>query len=359
MKICVYAISLNERNNVDTFMESCKGADLVLVCDTGSTDGTPERLRDLGAVVYTITQTPWRFDIARNTALNLIPADIDVCISLDLDEHLIDGWRQELENTWTSTTTRLGYDYIWDWTEDGKPNTSFFADKIHARHNYIWKHPCHEALYYVGPEQEQKEIAANLTVAHYPDPNKSRQQYISLLKLAVDEDPTNDRMRYYYARELMFYERYEEAVEQFKLHLSLPKAIWKEERSASYRNMAHCYIKLNKTEEGKAAAIHATIECPNTRESWLTLTRLSFITHDWSTCYLAATRCLSIDTPSQSYLNESSCWGWEPYDYAALSAYQLAYYEKALEYGLKTLELNPNDQRLQANVEAYKRLGKG
>lgn len=351
MKICVYAISLNEINNVEAFMQSCKEADLVLVCDTGSQDGTLEKLKELGATVYSITQKPWRFDVPRNTALNLIPADIDVCISLDLDERLFEGWRTGLEKAWTTETTRLGYDYVWDWTVDGKPNTRFFADKIHARHNYIWKHPCHETLYYVGPDDEVKTTTTELTVIHEADLNKSRSSYLPMLKLAVTEAPDNDRMRFYYARELTFNEQYEEAIHHFNEHLLL--STWNEEKSASYRFMAYCLGKLGKPSESKSAAIKAVTECPNVRESWLALARTSLQCDDWNTCYWAATQCLSITHISTSYLNDNSCWGFEPYDLAAISAYYLGIYNKAVEFGTKALELAPNDNRLKSNLEHY------
>lgn len=351
MKICVYAISLNEINNVEAFVQSCKEADLILVCDTGSQDGTPEKLKELGATVYSVTQQPWRFDIARNTALNLIPADIDVCVSLDLDERLFEGWRTGLEKAWTTETTRLGYDYIWDWTEDGKPNTRFFADKIHSRHNYIWRHPCHETLYYIGSDKEVKTTTAQLTIIHEADTKKTRSSYLSMLKLAVEEEPKNDRMRFYYARELMFNEQYEEAIQQFQEHLLLSN--WNEEKAASYSFIAHSLNRLNKLSESKTAAIKAVTESPNTREPWLTLARISLKTTDWDTCYWAATRCLSILHISATYLNDNSCWGFEPYDLAALSAYHLGYYTKAVEFGIKALELAPNDDRLKSNLEHY------
>lgn len=45
MKIWVYAISKNERQFCERFMASCAEADGVSVLDTGSEDGTAERLR--------------------------------------------------------------------------------------------------------------------------------------------------------------------------------------------------------------------------------------------------------------------------------------------------------------------------
>lgn len=357
MKICVYAISLNEIKNVEAFMQSCKEADLVLVCDTGSTDGTPEKLKELGAIVYNITQYPWRFDTARNTALNLIPADIDVCISLDLDERLYEGWREALEKTWTAETTRLGYDYVWDWTIDGKPNVRFFADKIHARHNYIWRHPCHETLYYIGPDSEEKATTAELTVIHEADYSKSRSSYLHLLKKAVTETPENDRMRFYYARELMFNGQYEAAIHHFEEHLLLSN--WNQEKAASYRYIAHSLSQLGNLKESKTAAIKAVTESPDTREPWLTLARITLKMNDWSTCYWAATQCLAITHISTTYLNDNSCWGFEPYDLAALSAYYLGFYNKAVEFGTKALELLPEDERLKTNLEYYVRSNSG
>lgn len=101
MKIIIYAICKNEAQFAKRFLAFCAEADGVYVLDTGSTDGTPELLRGLGAAVYEQTITPWRFDIARNASLEMLPEDADVCICLDLDEVLCPGWREALEAAWT------------------------------------------------------------------------------------------------------------------------------------------------------------------------------------------------------------------------------------------------------------------
>ena len=78
MNIIIYAICKNEAQFAKRFLAFCAEADGVYVLDTGSTDGTPERLRALGATVYEQTITPWRFDIARNASLDMLPEDADV-----------------------------------------------------------------------------------------------------------------------------------------------------------------------------------------------------------------------------------------------------------------------------------------
>ena len=113
LKIAVYAISKNEEQFVKQFCESAKGADLILIADTGSTDSTVYIAQENGAITYNIFISPWRFDKARDAALTLIPKDFDVCISLDLDEKLEDGWREEIERVWQDDTTRMRYMFDW------------------------------------------------------------------------------------------------------------------------------------------------------------------------------------------------------------------------------------------------------
>jgi len=198
----VYAIALNEVQFVDRFMDSVGEADLVLVADTGSTDGTVERLRERGAVVHSVSIRPWRFDDARNTALALIPDDIDVCVTVDLDEVLETGWSERLRSAWVPGTTRGRYLYVWSHNSDGSPGVQFMGDRVHARHGYRWRHPCHETLY---PDRtEEHYVDLGYEHHHWPDESKSRGQYLPLLEVAAAEAPHDPRSVHYLGREYMF-----------------------------------------------------------------------------------------------------------------------------------------------------------
>jgi hypothetical protein len=52
-------------------------------------------------------------------------------------------------------------------------------------------------------------------------------------------------------------------------------------------------------------------------------------------------------------LCEEFAWGFAPYDYAAISAYNLGLFDKAVEYGDSALLLAPNDDRLINNLVYY------
>lgn len=352
VRTCVYTIALNEIKHVDKFMEASSEADVIVVADTGSTDGTVERLRELGAQVYEITQRPWRFDVPRNTSLSLVPADVDICLAIDLDEYLQPGWAAAIDKHWQErggNIQRIAYDYIWNWHADGTADIRFYADKIHHRRGYRWRHPCHETLYWEGSGAETRVTIPELQLQHHADPTKSRGQYLPLLKMSVTEDPHNDRMSHYYARELMFYNQDAEAIEEFKRHLSLPRATWAEERCSSMRYIARCYSRMNNHEEATKWAVKATQEWPHSREPWLELARVTYASRDWNTCLWAITKCLAITHRGMTYISDGACWGHEPYDIGGIAAWNAGFQARAQEYCLQALKLNPRDQRLRNN----------
>ena len=342
VKVAVYTIAKNEEQFVERWYNSAKDADHLFILDTGSTDNTVKIARGLGINVETQSFDPWRFDAARNAALSFIPEDIDYCVALDMDEVLLPGWREELEKMLAHNITRPRYEYTWSWKKDGSPGLVYGGDKIHARHNYIWKHPVHEVLTCQGQETQDW---TNIKIHHYPDHSKSRSQYMPLLKLAVEEDPEDDRNAFYYARELFFHSDHKEATREFKRHLSLPRAVWKPERAASMRY-------LSKMEDREGWLLRAIAECPNRREALVELSSYYYETQQFALCYAYATKALSIKEKPLEYLCEDFAWGYMPYDLAAISAYNLGLYEKAREYGHKAVELN-NDERLKNNLEWY------
>ena len=131
LKICVYAISKNEEKFVERWYQSMSEADEIYVLDTGSEDDTVNKLEELGVKVSVEKIVPWRFDVARNKSLDLVPEDTDICVCTDLDEVFVPGWRKKLEEIWKNNTTRLSYNYNWSLDEQGKPLVNFNISKIH------------------------------------------------------------------------------------------------------------------------------------------------------------------------------------------------------------------------------------
>lgn len=346
MKIAVYAISKNEEMFVERFCNASKDADMIFIADTGSTDKTVELAEQKGAVVHNIHISPWRFDLARNAALALLPRDIDVCVSLDLDEELQPGWREEIERVWKlGVTTRMRYMFDWG------AGIAFKYEKIHARSGYRWHHPCHEYPVADGRIHEVWADTDMLMVIHKPDPTKSRGQYLDLLRISVEEDPLDPRNGFYYARELSFHKEWAKAIKEASRYLSLHEATWPNERCYAYRVMGRCYSELSNVFEAERAFLKAAFEAPNTREPWCELAMLYYRQHRWAECFAMASRALQITNREMVYTVDPEVWGAQPHDLASIAAWHLGMRDLSIEQARLALEKEPENPRLKSNLD--------
>lgn len=347
-KIIVYAISKNEEKFVDRWVDSMSEADEIYVLDTGSTDKTVEKLKNRNVFVKSQIITPWRFDVARNLSLDIVPDDADICICTDLDEVFIPGWRKKLENIWQKNTTRLQYNYNWSLDENNKPLVNFYISKTHSRNNYTWTHPVHEVLTYTG-DNENVITTDEITVNHYPDNTKSRGSYLPLLELSVKEQPNDDRNMHYLGREYMYYHKWNECIDTLIKHLNLPSATWKDERCASMRFIARSYKALNRIEEARMWLDKAIKEAPHLRDPLIEKALLEYNQNNWEEVIIYCEKALKIDYKYKSYINEQFSWDNTVYDLLSIAYYYTNEYQKSLENVNKAIEMNPNDERLIDN----------
>ena len=356
IKICVYAICKNEEKFVERWVNSMKEADNIYVLDTGSTDNTVKKLKDLGVKVKTKIITPWRFDIARNESLNLVPKNTDICICTDLDEVFEPGWRKKLEQAWTNNTTCARYNYNWSLDENNKPLVNFYIEKIHSRKNYKWIYPVHEVLTYTGKNENIITID-NITVNHYPDKTKSRSSYLPLLELSVNENPEDDRNMHYLGREYMYYNMYEQSIKTLKKHLNLKSATWKDERAASMRFIARCYYNLDNIKEARTWYNKAIKEAPYLRDALVEKAMLEYEQKNFPEVEQLCLDALKIKTHQKTYINEIFSWNETIYDLLSISCYYQEKYDYAIYFSNIAIEINPNDERLKNNNLIFQKKG--
>lgn len=352
MKIVVYAICKNEEKFVTRWMESMAEADEVVVLDTGSSDNTVSALQKAGANVVVETISPWRFDVARNRSLDLVPEDADICVCTDLDEVFHPGWREKLENAWNTGCSQAKYRYTWSFTPQGQEGIVFWIEKIHARHGFRWIHPVHEVLQWVGEKTPGPVILVDgIQLDHHPDPEKSRGQYLPLLELSVQEEPHDDRNVHYLGREYMYHGQWDDCIRTLKHHLQMPQATWKDERAASMRYLAKAYWNKGEDEEAKSWYLQAIAQAPYLREAYMDLAWMLYEEEEWEGVLYFTGCALKLTERPKTYISEAAAWGSLPHDLRSIAFDRLGLRKQGLEEAKKALALEPDNERLQKNIE--------
>ena len=356
LKVCVYAICKNELKFVDKWVESMREADWICVLDTGSDDGTPERLRELGCIVEVKKIDPWRFDVARNESMKLVPPEADVCVCTDLDEILVPGWRAIIENLWTKDSMQGRYRYTWSFNADGSEGTVFLYDKIHKNGGYQWLYPVHEVLHYVGGGERTFTHLPGIQLNHYADPEKPRAQYLPLLELAARENPENDRCLHYLGREYMHYRRYEDAIEWLQKHIDLPTSKWREERCASFRFMGRCQENLSQPGKAMECYWKGIAEAPFLREPYVDMARMMYRQEDWYGVLFLVDKITKLKQRTGSYISEADAWGPLPYDIASMAFFHIGNVPMALNMARGAHDKAPSDERIAKNVKLFEEI---
>lgn len=340
-KVCVYAICKNEEQFVERWVKSMSEADEIYVLDTGSTDNTVQKLKDLGVFVKCEKIFPWRFDVARNKSLDMVPLDTDICICTDLDEIFETGWREKLEQNYIEGS-RVNYTYNWHINEDGVADVTFLLNKIHPRLGYVWTHPVHEVLTPLSNENYVNIESINLN--HYPDTTKSRGSYLELLELSVKEDPLDDRNMHYLGREYMYYQRFEDCINTLKKHLELKSATWNLERAASMRYIARSYFNLNDLNNAELWYKNAIKEAPTVREGYVELAMLYNNMNNYLDSIYYLIKALTIKNKELVYINEVFAWDNTIDDLLSINYYNVGLFDLSLYHVNKALEYKSNER---------------
>lgn len=265
--ISAVLIAKNEAKFIARCIKSLAGLDQVIVHDTGSTDGTQDIARSLGADVSETRIEPFHFAQARNQAM--MRAKGRWILSIDADEVLREGSLPSLfEGAKNITISAYQISYENRAQEGGSimlnPRTVFFQ-----KGRWTWKYRVHERLSPLFPPIRLASLPG-CVIEHHPDPDKTerRRQNLELLKLCVKEDP-----EYIYASrqlglEYILREDWASAVPHLEAHVRHPvdPADAPLERVASRMHLGRCLARLGKFEMAMTTFEVAALEAPERRE---------------------------------------------------------------------------------------------
>lgn len=345
-QVAVYGICKNEKEFIERSYRSYDEADFIVICDTGSTDGTFERLAALvedrvvelghekslqryddhenrlhtvtdGAMtVARIGVSPWRFDDARNVALALVPEEVDMCVSIDADELMEPGWK-ELLSAEIEKDIQTGeyhdrcyhrFSSIWNWkdVESGAhPVASeHWHERIHTRKNFMWKLPVHEVLVKMDGTPERVKWLGGLKMLQKPDTTKDRSSYLELLEQALKEDSTRWKLWSFYAGDLITAGRFDDAISANKNAMGCPEA----DKAHLHTQLSRVYQLKGDLQTAAAEMMNAMVLNPGLREYKVYLAQLYLAAGevDLARMYLNIAR--GYTQRATGYTYDPACW---------------------------------------------------
>jgi glycosyltransferase involved in cell wall biosynthesis len=239
-RISLYIIAYNEEETIGrcitSFQEACD--DIVLVLDDRTTDRTEQIAWDLGARIY---HFHWidDFSAARNYALDrcLYPWRMFADADDVLDPASVDRVRQAVryanENGIDSIISHYYTSEV-----SGIPLTDNAMARLTRTGTMRWTGKIHECQDF----DRAKTMISNIEVWHRkPRSRNNNQRNITTLEKAIPDCKPGELPRYtfYYARELMYAGRYDEAIRMFDRYL--PISTWDAEKHRAMCDKAECY----------------------------------------------------------------------------------------------------------------------
>ena len=358
MKVCVYAICKNEMEWVDRWLDNMSPADYIVVLDTGSTDGTYEYLQKDPRVTRVEQKiiTPWRFDVARNESMKLVPDDADVLVCTDFDELFEEGWCDVIRNNWKAPYNRMQYTYAWSHNSIGEPQDVFKYDKIHTR-EFEWKFPVHEVLWPINDKVDVQflDVGEAIYLHHFQDMKKERKYYFDLLELSVKENPEESHCRMLLAREYFANENYEKALEEYKKVLEYDDVHLPERRLILLETLGRCGDLSYMTNEIADAIYyyHEFLKLDYTyREPYFCLAEI-YNQEGLPTLAEAMVNAgLKYSIQKYDWVERKDNWIAKDKDILGVAAYNLGRYEESAKYTREALNHDPKNFRLMKNYAA-------
>ncbi|MCL1914662.1 MAG: glycosyltransferase [Eubacteriaceae bacterium] len=354
MEISLCMIVRDEEDVMKRCLDSIKNVvDEIIVVDTGSVDATKRIARNCGAKVYDFE---WIDDFAAARNESFRYATKDFIMWFDADDVLTEENAKKLKELKKSlpsfvNTVHMRYDTSFD--EAGNATFSYMRERLFRRStNPKWVGAIHETCSYSQPTMEV-DIAVEHRKLKAGDPKRNMRIFESMIAKGQE---LNARETFYYARELMYNNRLEDAINRFIEFLSRDDC-WIENRISAYGDLANCYRKSGHEQKALHALVASLADdgpraeiCCDIGKHWLDNGR-----------YELALFWYSLASEQDPQANRGAfvlpdCYGFIPYIQMCVAYDKLGEKDKAIEANEKAGAIKPDDPSYLYNKKYFESL---
>jgi glycosyltransferase involved in cell wall biosynthesis len=264
IKLSVSMIVRNEESCLAKCLESIRGADELVVVDTGSTDATKAIASSFGARLFDFK---WIDDFAAARNYSLQQCTGDWVFIVDADWELEPGGMAKIR---AAAENACPGDKVIDVNVVGN-NLRYQQPLLFRRcPEVFWKGTAHNYLSVVQSNSSDITIRAGYSAAHRKDPDRT----LRILTKALKKNSKLVREKYYLAREYYYRKDYKNAINWYRSYLE--KAFWRPERADAQLTLAKCYWATSQGELARRACLQAISDNANFKEALLFMADLSW-----------------------------------------------------------------------------------
>lgn len=339
-KICLSMIVKNEAHCIKRCLQSLKPfISHWVICDTGSTDGTQEIIKEyLKDIPGELIQNEWiDFSTNRNIALNAAYDKADYVLFIDADDYLSVSNQDALKNL-TDPVYALEISY----------NTISYQ-RPHIIRNDIkceWVGVLHE--YLKIPQGVSAKLLENvkIIIAGAGSRSKDPKKYLNdalLLEKALEKEPFNDRYAFYCAQSYRDYSYQDnkyikKSIDFYNKRISMGG--WIEEQYISALEIGKLLERSGIEDINiiESAYLRAYNILPHRNEALTYLSAFCRKRNLFDKTYFYAKIASNIKKPVVGLFIEPNCYDWKALDELAISAFYIGKKQEALN--INTMLIN-------------------
>ena len=353
--ISLCMIVKNEQDVIGRCLESAKEiADEIIIVDTGSCDKTVEIASHYTQNIYYFK---WIDDFAAARNFSFSKATKEYILWLDADDVIEEKDRQQflkLKNTLSNNIDVVMLLYHVAFDQNDNAIHSYYRERLLKRKTDLkWLGAVHEAIPPKG-----NVAYSNIAISHRKlRPSDSDRNIRIFEKLLSEGHKLEPRQQFYYARELYYHKKYEEAISLFEQFLYEQKG-WIENNISACIDLANCYKKINQQQKALLSLYHSFLYDIPRGEVCCEIGELFLQRQQYKTAifWFETASNQKPDISSGGFFT-TNCYNYIPYLQLCVCYDKLGDYKTAAMYNQKAKQCKPNDAAVLQNEKYFNSKG--
>ena len=350
--ISLCMIVKNEEEVIGRCLESIKDiVDEIIIVDTGSTDNTKEIIKKYTDKVFDFK---WIDDFSKARNYSFSMATKDFILWLDADDIVLQKDREKfkkLKQNLDNSIDAVMMKYNVGFDEGGNVTLSYFRERLSKRiNNHQWMEPVHEYLN-VGGNIINSDICITHKKVGKPAGGRNLLIYEKSISKGINLTP---RGLYYYARELFYNGRYDEAIGYFKKFLDTEEG-WIEDNINACYNLSNCY-QNKKDKKNRLSILLKSFEYDIPRSEGCCMIGEYYLDDkNYEKAIFWYKLALELEKPFDSLgFISHDYFGYIPCIQLCVCYDKIGNTKEAIKYNDKAAEYKPNDSSVAYNKSYFK-----